>query len=416
MARINKHNVISVFEHDKLKLGDNKDDTVFEDHHLEALQRYHGEKGTPYYSLIHHGVRFCEYVGVLNVGSLTIEVLPKADKSNDTDKWRRILIGMLKKVGTFTISATSHANLRLKSNHILDLYFDLFISEVEAIQHKGLIKKYRKAEGNLTALKGRLHFSKHINRNLVHQERFYVNHTIYDRQHPLNQVLYKTIKLVQQINNNSTLSSRIGTLLLSFPEIPDITVSDAWFERINYNRKTDHYRKAIEIARLLLLNYHPDLKHGRNHVLALMFDMNLLWEKFVYVSLRKYLEADAVLPQQKKPYWKLEGYRPVKLKPDIVLKRGESTYVIDTKWKMLDRPRPSDDDLRQMYAYLKYFQAEQAILCYPGFKSFIEGQFFHEEGLEEKYTCSILKIPVEANKQINYWQESISESILEKLT
>ncbi|HNU62307.1 MAG: hypothetical protein M0R67_00860 [Candidatus Cloacimonas sp.] len=43
----------------------------------------------------------------------------------------------------------------------------------------------------------------------------------------------------------------------------------------------------MDIARLLLCNYHPDLKSDRNNVLTLMFDMNLLWESFIYHSIRK---------------------------------------------------------------------------------------------------------------------------------
>jgi len=411
-----KRNNIAVFEHECLKVGHTYQGVEFKQNHLDAMEKYLGDKDTPYFSLIHRGVRFCEYVGVIQVGNLTIEVLPKADRSNDTDRWRNVLIGMLKKVGTFTISATSHANLRLKSNHILDLYFDLFITEVESLLHKGLVKKYRSTEGNLYSMKGRLVFSKHINRNLVHQERFYVNHTVYDRQHPLNQVIYKTIILIQRINTNSALSSRIGALLLDYPEVPYIQVTDGWFERLRYNRKTEHYRKAIEIARLLLLNYHPDLQRGRNHVLALMFDMNLLWEKFVYVSLRKHLSADAVLPQQKKPYWKLTGHSAVRLKPDILVKKNGKAFVIDTKWKVLDRPRPSDEDLRQMYAYLKYFQAEQAVLCYPGEGALLFGKFFGEEHIEEGYTCKIVQIPIAESLRINLWQNEISNYISSTLS
>jgi len=410
-----RRNNIAVFEHECLKVGHIYQGVEFKKKHLESLEQYLGEKGTPYFSLIHNGVRFCEFVGAIQVGGLTIEVLPKADKSNDTEKWRRVLIGMLKKVGTFTISATSHANLRLKSNHILDLYFDLFTTEVESLLHKGLVKKYRQTEGNLTTLKGKLNFSKHINRNLIHQERFYVNHTIYDQQHPLNQVLYKTIHLIRSINNNPILSSRIGSILLDYPELSDITVSDPWFNRIKYNRKTEHYRKAIEISRLLLLNYHPDLRHGQNHVLALMFDMNLLWEKFVYISLRKYLKADAILPQQKKSYWRIAGRTAVKLKPDIIIKRGDTTYVIDTKWKMMDRPRPADDDLRQMYAYLKYFQAEQAILCYPGENGMSPGNFYCEECEKERYKCNLLQLPIGEGTNICNWQHAICETFTRNL-
>src|SRR5690554_1213343 len=145
---------------------------------LDAFQRFYGDKGVPYFDLIHHGIRFKEYVGVIQVGNTIIEVLPKAD-GNPADevgknRWREVLIGMLKAVHGFEVQSPSSSSLKLKSNTILDLYVELFIREVEFLLHIGLVKKYRKENGNVHALKGSLQFGKHIQYNLVHQERFFV--------------------------------------------------------------------------------------------------------------------------------------------------------------------------------------------------------------------------------------------------
>jgi 5-methylcytosine-specific restriction enzyme subunit McrC len=110
---------ITVFEHQMLKLHQNIDGVEFDEASLKALQTFYGEKGVPYYSLIHNGVRFCEYVGVIQVGAYTIEVLPKADKNENEGFWRNALIGMLKAVGDFNTDAPSSSALSLKANSIL---------------------------------------------------------------------------------------------------------------------------------------------------------------------------------------------------------------------------------------------------------------------------------------------------------
>ncbi len=407
-----KDNHISVFEHEKIRFD--KGESRLTEKQWKALEKFHGE-GCPYFDLMHHGVAFKEYVGVLQVGKTIIEVLPKADKQSEVSDWRSVLINMLRAVGMFRIHAPSSSNLQLKPNSILDLYIDLFIQEVEYLAHQGLIKKYRKKEGNTNSLKGSLHFPKHIQKNLVHQERFYVRYNTYDTQHLLHQILYKCLLLIKRINTKASLISRIGSLLLYFPEQTDLKVTESTFSNINFNRKTESYRKAIEIARLLLLNYHPDLSRGRNDVLALMFDMNLLWEKFVYVSLRKHMPNGVkISAQSKKPFWKPEkGYKTT-IRPDIVINydNGEAV-VLDTKWKNLYGQKPTSDDLRQMYVYNRFFGAKKSALVYPGpHKDPLLGQYFHD-GTHKLSDSSCSLLPIGFEQDIAIWQRGISDKVVE---
>ena len=403
---------ITVFEYESLRVD--RGIQRLAHYQLEALQQFYGEKGTPYYSLIHNGIKFCQYVGVIQVGNLVIEILPKADKNGSENKWRKVLIEMLYAVGVFDIYAPSSSSLRLKANSILDLYFELYIQELEYLIHKGLIKRYRKTEGNSSTLKGSIHFAKHIRKNLTHQERFYINYTTYDKEHILHSILYKALKLLGQINTNVNLNSRLGSLMLDFPEMKDIRVSEMTFDRIILDRKTKPYDKAIQIARLILLNYHPDIKKGTNSVLALMFDMNLLWEKFVYASLKKKMASTGqITAQNVRNFWKpTKGYNS-KIKPDIVIDKDKgSCVVLDTKWKNIAENNPSPQDLRQMFVYMKYYNAKRVALVYPGTTSRISsGTYFnHENNTIGDEECSVIKSVVE--EDIKAWQANILNQIL----
>ena len=112
----------------------------------QALCSYYGDKGVPYFELIHNGVKFCEFVGVIQTGKYTVEILPKADKSSgmgEENKWQRVLIQMLKQSGEFPVEAPSTSNLNLQQNSILDLYIRLFLDQTRKLIYEGLIKKYR---------------------------------------------------------------------------------------------------------------------------------------------------------------------------------------------------------------------------------------------------------------------------------
>ncbi|KUF45110.1 hypothetical protein AS361_14880 [Myroides marinus] len=360
---------ITVFEHQKLLIDD---DTFTEQHH-KRLSDFYGTVGVPFYSLIHKGVKFNQYVGVLQLGDLTIEILPKVEKNEDREEvWRKLLIEMIWRVGTFKTHTPTTSNLSIKPNAILDVYIAMYIQEIKQLIHQGLVKKYRTQEGNTLALKGGLVFGKHIQQNLVHQERFYTRHSVYDVNHELHKVLYKALRLIKRININVALDSEINQLLFNFPEQEDIKVTEGTFEKIVLNRKTVGYETALSIAKLLLLNYHPDIKGGNNEVLALLFDMNVLWERFVFVTLHKHLKGTHKVKEQvKEGFWQAqtEGYRNVNMFADIVItdvRDSSQVFVLDTKWKNLEgMPNASVEDLRQMYVYHHFYEANRVALVYP---------------------------------------------------
>ncbi len=396
---------IQVYEHEILKIGQ-KD---FKAEHFEALSRYHGEKGCSYFSLVNKGVKFCEYVGVIQIDGITIEVLPKIDSLDSKAKCQDILIKMLRSINSFKPHAPSSASLKLHKNSVLDLYFEMFVVELEMLFRKGLLKKYRKVESNSDSLNGSLLFGKHISKNYIHKERFYVRHTAYDENHTLNQILLKTISLLKRINTNPHLSGRIRNLYTFMPEVQDITTSERIFGNLKYSRKSKVYRGAIEIARLLLMNYHPDVTKGKNNVLALMFDMNVLWEKFVYLSLRRQLRDYEVKPQSSKDFWqKTTGYKStVSLRPDIVIEKDGKHFVLDTKWKLVEKHGASIAELRQMFAYSHYFEADKTALFYPA----TESNSIHGKFCNTVKTCSILKqqLPIDFAD----WQVQIGENVSE---
>lgn len=418
--------IITVFEHDTydFKKGDEKLG--------EALRSYYGQKGVPYYSLTYRGVKFNSYVGIIQVGNCMIEVLPKSDRNLQVDseaeqnKWRNVLIKMLKTVNNFELKYTSYSNLRLRSNSLLDLYFELFVREVEHLLKTGLAKSYRRVEGNNSSLKGNLLFARNISCNYIHKERFYINYTLYDHEHIFNIILYKTLRMLHYLNSSPALASRIGALLLNFPEMPDIKVNELTFDRLLYTRKTIAYKKAIEISKFILLNFHPDLRGGRNYVLALMFDMNELWEKFVYVSLRRNVEERTkIYGQKSKQFWSSSGKNKL-VRADIIIEKDGINYVLDTKWKILKDLTPTSDDLQQLFVYQEYYNSKFALLIYPGDENdslqgkinLIDGYFKKNERYrDDDRKCCLVKIPVinDAINDISKWQKLIAGEIYKVL-
>jgi len=361
-----KNNIIRVFEHQTLKV---ESEPKFTKSHFKAMAAYGYKTQEKYYTVGNERIKFAQYVGVIQVNNLTIEVLPKADNAKvddiSKDKWHDALIKMLHICKLIKLESISHAKLKLRSASILDLYYDAFLSGVERLVNQGLIKQYKKVEENLNKVKGKIKFQEHIQKNYIHKERFYVEHNIYNNDNKLNQILLKALLILSKITTNPTFSSRIKKLLLHFEHVTEQVITNSWFDNLNYNRNTERYKDSIVLAKLIILKYNPDLKGGRENVLAILFDMNRLFESYVYRKL-KVLEHDPKIPikrvkeQNRRPFWGNSN-----LRADIVVECESNNYVIDTKWKILKNNRPSDEDLKQMFVYNLHYDSNLSILLYP---------------------------------------------------
>ncbi|MDX1279192.1 5-methylcytosine restriction system specificity protein McrC [Oceanihabitans sediminis] len=354
-----KHKTISVFEHQRLFVGEQN----FKQIHLDALLKLNEYHNGNYFEPIAKGVKFNQYVGVIQVDGLTIEIHPKADKEDDDRKWKGVLIKMLKACGKLKAETNGAAHVRRQHLNLLEVYFELFLLEVEGLVRKGLIKKYRRQTHNTKALKGKLEFAGHLRHNVIHKERFYTTHQVYDSNHFLHQVLQKALSIVSQFTKGTSLQDVASRVELNFPEVDYETITAQQLNTIKLNRKTSSYKEALELARLIILNYSPDISSGKEKMLSLLFDMNELWEEYVLKQVQKasYKTDMLVSGQESRSFWGNNS-----LRPDIVLRKGNKTYVIDTKWKRPQRNSASVDDLRQMYAYCRFWNAEKAMLLYPG--------------------------------------------------
>lgn len=403
--------LIQVFEHDKLtskslcSKGEELGDKI-----IDKLWQYNDSNKNIYFEAIRHGVKFRNYVGVIQIGGTTIEILPKADKLNtnsvdEKDNWHRVLLKMLAHCKKIKVNAISEASLRKKYQSLLDLYFELFLNEVGQLLKKGLIKKYNKKSGNILTLKGRLNFAKNIQQNVIRQERFHTIYQIYDYNHIVNQILYKALKVLKSISNNTYLIDGVNRLIANFPEINEIEINKYHFDKVISNRKTEPYIEALKIAKMIILNYSPDIKGGDENMLALLFDMNKLWEEYIYRMLIK-VDDDSIKVsfQNRDKFWEEKI-----IKPDIVItkteiiddKVKETNYIIDTKWKVKENADPDDDDLKQMYVYNMYWDSERSMLLYPTSKELLtEFGKFHK-GREKANHCKLGFIKIMKNNELN---------------
>lgn len=388
---------IQVFEHQTLYHGREYNTVLFKEKHFNALAKLNEYHDNKYFTVVHKGIKFAQYVGVIQIDGLCIEILPKADHSSaDNNVWQAVLIEMLRATKKLKVDNLGYANVNKQNIHLLDIYFEWYLNEIQLLIHQGLIKQYYKETNNVKALKGKLEFAGHIQKNLIHKERFYTTHQVYDKDHLVHQVLQQALCIIEQFSKGNYLYSKCKSVQLDFPEVKTIKATEATFAKIPKSRKTAPYKTALEIARLIILNFAPNVSSGKENMLALLFDMNSLWEEYVLICLKK-AAADSLSEimihgQKSKPLW-----NGITIRPDILIEKGTETYIIDTKWKNIKANKPSTDDLRQMYVYNEYWKSNKAMLLYPASESnFTKNDFisFNPITGDTHHHCGLGKISI----------------------
>ncbi|MCR9290073.1 McrC family protein [Saprospiraceae bacterium] len=396
---------LQVFEYQSIKVGNELTENQF-----EALANFAEKHQSKYFSITHKGIKFSHYVGALQVDDLTIEILPKADRDHKPNKkkWQSVLLEMLRACRLLKIESLTDAHLKLRPNLILELYFEIFVSEVEKLLSQGLIKSYRRNEANLKVLKGRLVVPKQLRKNQLHKEKFYTNHEEYDYNHLLNHIISKGLDILAQMVFEPNLDFRIQKLKSHFPKVDNIEITETNFQKIYFHRQTIRYQTALDIARMLILNYSPDIQGGKKSLIAILFDMNLLFEEYVFRQLKKCQSEDLMVKRQtQKPFWNRRY-----LRPDILLNWKGETIVLDTKWKVLKKINPNMEDLRQAFVYNRFFEAEKCVLVYPKVYDLEDLGVIPFEEVNEKSACQVCFLDVLINEKLG---SNIGQNLLKKI-
>lgn len=359
---------LSVFEHGTLRVGAGALTT----HEFDQLVRYNDGRDRTLFEVGHKCIHFRQNVGYLQVGRLGIEVLPKADRRPGTGKdavaWRDVLLEMLRVGLGVDLHLSEKSSQGLVRPSLIELVVARLLVEVEKVSHEGLARGYRDEASNGSTFRGRLVFADHIRHNHSRADRCFVRYQVYDRDVLPNRLLRAALEAAARAPISTPLRTRALRVLPRFDAARKIEPKPELFERLAFTRATERYRDGLALARMLLEGLSPALRAGSTPVFSLLFDMNLLWERYVGVLLKRACpDGMKVSLQTSRGFWQAPGARPRIIKPDIVVsvQGGPVVAILDTKWKVPSERGPSDDDLKQMFAYNELFDASRAFLLYP---------------------------------------------------
>lgn len=308
------------------------------------------------------------YVGVIQLPDFSLEILPKIYGEVDCDKLRDVLIRMLMVTNQTSSIRRFKSSVSARKNSLIEMVIYSFLYELETYLSAGLQHEYKKVTNNINKLKGRIVFSQQLRKNILAPTKFYCKYSKYIADNELNRFFRTCLIKMSQITRDVYNKSLIEDLLLSFTDISEATSDTVLGYRITFNSINARAHEAYILGKMFLERSAATLSAGSTQMYTMMFNMNQLYEMFVY-------RVSAIVFGSKVTYQKKgnhmisrvsDGKRFINLRPDLTLKVShDEQWIIDTKWKLPSR-FAKESDIYQMNAYSSAIHhVNRVILLYP---------------------------------------------------
>ena len=388
-----KEFILKEFEY--LQYKDNTKDNFIKKDIFDSLEKFvlENEKTAQYLKITTKNgfgkvLQAQNYVGVIQTkDGTTIEILPKI-KNATTEKSKDILIKMLKTLKNSPFKNLSVANLKSSKIPLFEIFISMFLEELTVLVRNGIKSDYISKEENLKFLKGKLKISEQIKYNTIHKERFFVQYEEFISNRVENRLIKTTLQFLYNKSKLNKNQQRIREFLFVFDEIEISHNIKTDFSKIKLNRQMKDYQQVLLWCKTFLFENSFSPYKGNDIAFALLFDMNLLFESFVYSYLKKSSNFQDIKSQDRTHHLAYEnGIGRFRLKSDIVINGGK--IIADTKWKILSEDKAYNgvlqDDMYQLYAYgTKYDNCEKIYLIYPFDELIIKNSYNYFKNKELK--------------------------------
>lgn len=330
------------------------------------------------------------WVGVLEVGDLQLELLPKVDREErparlaDGTKLAEVrgnLLKMLEVAGDVPVRLRGPAATAMRQGSLKDALVRLFLEGLVTELLRGEPRAYVTTEEELGTIRGRLMLKEQITRSAGKEHRFWCRYDELVGDPRIGGRLKAACAVLVRRSlgaESRRLLHQSRALLDEAPDLPPHATAG-----VHFTRQNERFRDVYNFAGQILADNTPDLRAGQEASFSLLYQMDALFERFIARFIDRHVLVGSSLPEA------LKGWRSIPqakehneyllyqegaggvlcMKPDLLFKRADEwPFIIDTKWKHIEpgpKAKPANEDLYQLYAYHQRFKCRRVTLLYP---------------------------------------------------
>ena len=346
-----------------------------EDRYLDKLQAYlKCQNLDSALKVTRHGIKTKSWVGVIKYKNLHLEILPKlisADANNDgeiSEAERSIILKNLSYMLSYTknldIKTNDNAKLATEKNPFIEILIREFANSLFESLKRLTPKRYVREEENLNYLKGKIKFSENIRYNCTNQAKFYCEYDEFSENNLLNQLFLFVSTCLYNISNNSYNKKTLKFIINYYSDISFVRFDKFKVRKIKPTRNQELFKKPFKLAKMFVEQTSVDLSKNKFENITLVWDMNKLFEEFIFELIKRKIPECKAIAQKPKRLLKRENVTRRDTRIDILIQNPQ--VIIDTKYKKFTNfDDISSADIYQVTTYCLLHNYKRAILLYP---------------------------------------------------
>lgn len=355
-----------------IKEYDEIDESDIKDCDLDKLQLYlRCQNLEQVLKVTRHGIVAKSWVGVIKYKKHQFQILPKLICDNEnTENILKNLIFMLSYTKKLDIKTNDTAKLLNSRNPFIEILIREYAKSLFESLKRITPKKYVREEDNLNYLKGKIKFTENIRYNCINQSKFYCEYDEFSENNILNQLFLFVSTCLYNVSNDNYNKKTLKFIINYYNDIKLVRFDKFKVGKIKLSRNQNLFKKPFNLAKMFIEKTSVDLSKNKFENLTLIWDMNKLFEEFVF----------EIMKQNKDKFeWKFTAQKGKRLLKNNYNKK-RNTYVdifaeslnndkkiiIDTKYKKFKNIDDfSNADVFQVSTYCLLHNAKHAVLLYP---------------------------------------------------
>jgi 5-methylcytosine-specific restriction enzyme subunit McrC len=319
-------------------------------------------------------------VGVVDLGDLVVELLPKTHDVTTPEEGRTFLTDLLRFTSGGDGLSVSDAAVSTGDRSLLEVILAWAARTAMINAHQGLPRRYMPREEVSTAVRGRIDLRRVALAKPGKAFELVVRHAPLTNDNPITRIIRWLVTKVSRVTRVNATRQRCQQVLEGLAEVADVTPAASDFDRIVLQPLEIGCAPLLRLARSLIEQSLPDpTRAGPVGSVAVLFTLHDLFESALRKVFREGLQSHGIALRLTTSHLlhaePADGRLPIlRLRPDFRFLPSGSGLVPaigDAKWKRIltadGDVRPSEDDAYQLTAYLTALQGSVGFLFCPLF-------------------------------------------------